>query len=363
MKRTQLLITGAMLLATTAGCAPLGQTPALPDGPITMPLQARLVSTTTRGIAFAEDRTPWNLAQISRQHYTVAAADSRDVVVAIMDTGIDSNHPQLVGRLLPGLDVVGRDVYVGFAGDTDYTGVDGNGHGTHVAGIVAQVAQGTGVRILPVKVIPNSGVGDDKLLTEGIEQALAWRDPANPNARVRIMNLSVSSPRVSERLKAVIKKATDQGVMVIAASGNEGRAVEFPATMSEVLSVGATTVEDAVADYSCFGDAIDVAAPGGSDETPVFSTWPTYLTSSDLQEGLSSPHAIAGLVGTSMAAPHVSGAAAVLWANHAHLSARQVRSGLLAMADDRGQPGPDPYFGFGRLNFQRAFTGDRHDAR
>jgi serine protease len=176
------------------------------------------------------------------------------------------------------------------------------------------------------------------------------------------MNLSVSSPQISERLKRAIKNATEQGVLVVGASGNGGRSVEFPALMPEVLSVGATTPMEEVADYSSYGDAVDIAAPGGNDLLPVYSTWPSYLTSTDLGAGVSDAHTTAGLVGTSMAAPHVSGTAAVLWSVRPGLTAQQVRSALLAMADDKGTVGPDPYFGYGLLNFQRAYSGDRHDA-
>jgi serine protease len=149
---------------------------------------------------------------------------------------------------------------------------------------------------------------------------------------------------------------------VVGASGNGGKAVEFPALMPEVLSVAATTPTEEVADYSSFGDAVDIAAPGGSDLMPVYSTWPGYLTSSDLDSGVTDAHTTAGLVGTSMAAPHVAGSAAALWSLRPNLNVQQVRSAILAMADDRGSIGPDAYFGYGLLNFQRACAGDRHDA-
>jgi subtilisin family serine protease len=321
-----------------------------------MGIQARMVLSTDG----ADDG--WNLSQIHRSGLHVQAVGSRPVVVAVLDTGVDPAQPALAGRIYPVMDVVGHDAYQFGDKLINYGGIDGNGHGTHVAGIVSTVSAGADVRVLPIKVIPNSGVGDDHLLSTGIEQALAWHDASDPSIRVRIMNLSVSSPQISERLKRVIHQATEQGVLVVGASGNGGKAVEFPALMPEVLSVGATTPDEQVAEYSSFGDAVDIAAPGGSDLVPVYSTWPSYLTSSDLGSGVTNAHLTAGLVGTSMAAPHVSGTAAVLWSLHPNLSAQQVRSALLAMADDHGAVGPDPYFGFGLLNFQRAYSGDRHDA-
>jgi subtilisin family serine protease len=346
------IVAGA--IAPLTGCAaPAGV--GAPAGPIAMGIQARVVQ--------AAGTSPWNLTQIHRSGFRLQSGAGRPVVVAVLDTGVDPRQPDLAGRIYPNIDVVGRDVYTADGRGIDYTGVDGNGHGTHVSGIVTQVSAGTDVRVLPIKVIPNSGVGDDHLLSTGIEKALAWRDPADPSVRVKIMNLSVSSPQISERLKRAIRAATQEGVLVVGASGNSGRAVEFPALMPEVLSVGATTPEEHVADYSSFGDAVDIAAPGGDDFSPIHSAWPSYLTATDIGAGVTEAHTDAGLVGTSMAAPHVSGTAAVLWALRPHLNATQVRSALLAMADDRGAQGPDPYFGFGLLNFQRAYSGDRHDAR
>jgi subtilisin family serine protease len=349
----QRLLSLAAALILLSGCATPGA-PSL-ERPVPMAVQARMVQAVL-------DETPWNLTQIHRTGFRLQASSGRPVVVAVLDTGIDPRQPELAGHTYAPLDVVGRDIFRHDGKAIDYTGLDGNGHGTHVAGIVSQVAAGSDVRVLPIKVIPNSGVGDDHLLTSGIEAALAWRDPADPNVRVRVMNLSVSSPQISERLKRAIRQAIEQGVLVVGASGNGGRAVEFPALMPEVLSVGATIPSGEVAEYSSFGDAVDIAAPGGDDFAPVYSTWPSYLTSSDLESGVSQAHVTAGLVGTSMAAPHVSGTAAVVWSRHPNLSAVQVRSAMLAMADDQGATGPDPYFGYGLLNFQRAYRGDRHDA-
>jgi subtilisin len=283
--------------------------------------------------------------------------------VAVLDTGVDEAQPKLAGHIYPMQDAVGRDVYDQNGVTEDYSNRDGNGHGTHVTGLVAAVAAGFNVQVLPIKVIPNSGVGDDKLLADGIEKALAWRDPDDPSVRVRVMNLSVSSPRKSDRLEAVIRRATDAGILVVAAAGNEGKAVDFPATMPEVMAVGATTVVDEIAGYSCFGSAVDIAAPGGSDDMPIYSTWPTYLTSSDHDGGLERVHLRAGLVGTSMAAPHVAGMAGVAFSVHPYMTNRQIRSLLLGMADDHGTPGPDPFYGFGRLDFARVLGGTSHDAR
>ena len=341
----------SFLLSGCAGAVPLvapGEAP-----PIPMPVQARAL------LDAQGAPTAWNLAQVA----SPSAAGGRPTVVAVLDTGADVSHPVLAGRIYPVLDMIGEDIYEGPGGRTDFTSRDGNGHGTHVAGVVLAVAGEAPVRVLPVKVIPHSGVGDDRLLAAGIERALAWRDADDPSIRVRVLNLSVSSPEVSQRLVKVIRKAVEAGVLVVAASGNEGQAVEFPATMPEVLTVGATDARGAWASYSCYGDAVDLVAPGGSEAMPVYSTWPSYLTGSDMEARKTRPHLTAGLVGTSMAAPHASGAAAVVWGQRVGLSSGQVRARLLAMAEDLGTPGPDSRYGFGRLNVGRALEMVTHDAR
>lgn len=346
------------------GCSVVPPSSARATAPIQMPIQAFRVARLDgeeRPVTSAGDLS-WNLAQIGHPGRFGRSLGLRPIVVAVLDTGVDLTHPQLAGRLYPVLDLVGSDLCHEGEAVTDFRGRDGNGHGTHVAGIVCQVAAGAQVRILPIKVIPNGGVGDDQRLSDGIERALRWSDAGDPTLRVRILNLSVSSPQVSERLRRAIRKASDQGLLIVAASGNEGKSVDFPASMPEVLTVGATTHNGLVAPYSCFGDSVDLVAPGGSETGPIVSSWPTYLTSSDLAGGLTKTHSTAGLVGTSMAAPHVSAMAAVLWSLHPQLEAAQVRAGLLALADDLGRLGPDPYYGFGRLNTLRAMGGDRHDA-
>jgi subtilisin family serine protease len=286
------------------------------------------------------------------------------VVVAVFDTGVDADHPVLAGRVYPVLDVVGRDHHTAAGTRVDYTGLDGNGHGTHVAGIVRAVAGEAPIRLLPVKVIPHDGNGNDRWLADGVRRALAWRDPERPGLRARVFNLSVASPGYSARLARAIQDAQAAGVLVVAAAGNEGGEVAFPASLPEVLAVGATDEAGQRAAYSCFGAALDMTAPGGSDTSPVVSSWPTFLTASEREAGGALGSLSAGLVGTSMSAPHVSAAAALLWGQFPAFNAGQVRACLLAAADDAGAPGPDLQHGFGRLNLARALrVASRDDLR
>lgn len=362
----------AALLPPLAGCGALGAPqlagPGLAPVPVRIAMLHRVPLPPGFRLAQLEDAR-WNLLQIGAVRIQAGSYDlspgraaapaprGGSCVVAVLDTGVDPDHPDLAGRLYPLIDAVGPDA----AGGTDYTGRDGNGHGTHVAGLAAQVG-GAGVRVLPVKVIAASGEGNDAQLVAGIDRALAWRAP-DTGARVRVLNLSLSSPMVSQRLVSAIGRARDAGCLVVAAAGNDGGPLNFPANLAGVVAVGATTREGEHAGYSCEGAGLALSAPGGDDAAPVYSTWPGYLTFADRQDGVSRPHLAAGLTGTSMATPHVSGSAAALWAAEPGLAVETVRRRLLALATDAGEPGPDPAFGYGRLNLAGALETLRHDGR
>jgi subtilisin family serine protease len=301
----------------------------------------------------------WNLLQIGVGG-PVEAPDAGQVAAAVVDTGVDPRHPDLAGRLLPMQDMVGDDTY---DARVAYKGRDGNGHGTHIAGIMASVLGTARVPILPVKAIGHSGVGDDRTIARGVRAAVDYRDPGRPDLRVRVINLSVGGKTSSAVLEEAIRYALSKDVLVVVAAGNRERGVDFPAAEAVSLAVGATTIKDQLASYSNRGPELAISAPGGDGSESVMSTWPTYLTASDHKKGVSAPHAYGGMVGTSMAAPHVTATAALLFAMDSRLTAEQVRTRLQATADDLGPVGPDPYFGLGRVNVKQALKQGGHDAR
>lgn len=318
-------------------------------------IQAQYVAASTE----AGEGSDWNLLQIGAGE-SFEAPDAAKVAAAIVDTGVDPRHPALRDRLLPLVDLLGNDSY---ASRANYKGRDGNGHGTHIAGIMAGVMGEVKIPILPVKAIGHTGVGDDRTIARGVRQAVDWRDPARPELRVRVINLSVGGMTSSRILEESIRYALSRDVLVVVAAGNRERGIDYPAAEPVSLAVGATTAKDQLASYSNRGPELALSAPGGDGSESVMSTWPTYLTAPDLRKGVSSPHAYAGMVGTSMAAPHVSAAAALLFAHDSRLTAEQVRTRLQASADDLGPVGPDPYFGVGRLNVKHAIGKGGHDAR
>jgi len=251
--------------------------------------------------------------------------DGGTLVVAVLDTGVDAAHPDLAGRVLAGWDSMNP------AGDGRR---DPNGHGTHVAGIIAagvDNAEGIagvapGVRILPVRVLDASGNGDDDELALGIIWAV--------DHGADILNLSIGGAVPSALLEGAIDYALDAGVLVVVAAGNagaSGNVPSYPAAYPQVLAVGATDSADRRAIFSNTGSYLDIAAPGSW----IVSTWPggRYQTSS----------------GTSMAAPFVSAAAALVQARTG-LRGRALGVRLVADAVDLGTPGRDDEFGAGLVN-------------
>ncbi len=298
----------------------------------------------------------WDLSNIGSDAARRSLSSPRPVVVATIDTGADPAHPDLAGVLLPMLDLAGDDAYFGPGGPVSYGGRDGNGHGTHVAGTIAAVAGRDAVRILPVKAIGHTGTGEDDTIARSIAAAVDWRDPAQPHLRVRALNLSIGGRTTSRQLGDAVRYAAARDVFIVASSGNRGRGVDYPGTMPEAFAVGASNRDDEVTDYSNRGPELALIAPGGDGTKGIFSAWPTYLTAADLRRGIKRVHAHSWMVGTSMAAPHVTAAAALLFAKEPWLTARQVRDRLAASAIDLGPAGPDPYFGAGLLAVDRALA-------
>ena len=254
------------------------------------------------------------------------------IIVAIIDTGVDLNHPDLAGKIVAGYDFVNNDSIA----------QDDQGHGSHVAGIAAAVSNnGTGIagiswgaRIMPVKVLDSSGSG----WTSDIAAGITWA--ADNGAKV--INLSLGGPTGSTTMESAVDYATSQGVLVVAAAGNSGdSSPQFPASYANVLAVAATDSSNTRASFSSYGSFVDIAAPGVSIYSTIFDN------------GYSS------MSGTSMAAPHVAGAAALLWNYSANLdSVAEVRTALESTALDLGTAGRDDFYGYGLVQLLNALQFD-----
>lgn len=265
------------------------------------------------------------------------ATTGAGVTVAVVDTGVDAEHPDLAANLVPGINVVGSSRSDDVA--------DGHGHGTHVAGIVAAVTDNAvgvagvapSARIMPVKALDDHGSGWSSDVAEGIVHA------AEHGAGV--INLSLSSSSDNAVLEDAVSYARSQGVVVVAAAGNgrqRGNPVAYPAAFAGVIAVAATDVADIDADFSNTGDYVDLAAPG----VAIRSTVPGG--------------GYGDLSGTSMAAPHVAGVIALLLqelADKGSVNSDDAVFDLLTRtAEDLGEPGWDPAYGYGLVDPVAAVT-------
>jgi type VII secretion-associated serine protease mycosin len=257
-------------------------------------------------------------------------------IVAVLDTGVQAQHGDLSGRVLPGRDFV----------NDDSDASDDNGHGTWVAGIIAaRPNDGYGIagiswsdRILPVKVMNGSGTGSTADLVSGI----IWA--ADNGATV--INMSVGGFPYSQAVQDAVTYAWNKGAVLVGAAGNNNREERFyPASMSHVISVSATQREDEFSHWSSYGPAVDVSAPGSSVQT-------TNCTAGTCPNRSWGAHTY--ISGTSFATPNVAGVVALIRAKYPTWTPQQVVDRLYATVDDLGTAGWDNRYGRGRVNAYRA---------
>lgn len=275
-----------------------------------------------------------------------ASARGQGQVIAVVDSGVDLDHPDLAERLLRDADgrVVGRD-YV----DGDGVPQDANGHGTMVAGIAAAATDnGEGIsgvapraRIMPVRVLDDRGRGS----AADVDAAIRWA--VDNGATVVNLSLESVSPLpgglLTQAPVAAVRYAWEQGVVVVAAAGNSGAAFTDYPDSSPVLLVGATDRDDRRAGFSDSGRRDAVLAPG----VGIVSTW-----CDPSPEGCHPDHRYGEADGTSFASPAVAGAVAIL--RSSGLSAEAAVQRLRDTSVDIGPPGPDADNGHGRIDVAAA---------
>jgi thermitase len=280
----------------------------------------------------------WGPQKIEANSAWDTTVGNSSILVAVVDTGIDYNHPDLAANYVAlGYDWVNMDP----------DPLDDCGHGTHCAGIIAAVLNnGLGiagmaqVRIMAEKVLDQWGGGYWDWIADGIINAT--------NCGAKIISMSLGGYGDSELLHDAIKYAYDNGVLVVAAAGNDNTNMKsYPAAYDEVIAVAATDQNDEKASFSNWGDWIELAAPGVS----IYSTMPTYyVTLNSMGYSMNYDY----LSGTSMACPHVAGVAALVWSRYPEKTRDWVRMWLRYTADDLGDPGFDTYYGYGRVNARKA---------
>lgn len=281
----------------------------------------------------------WAWAKIQAYQAWDVTKGSTSVRVAVVDTGIDSTHPDL-----PRV-VAQRD----FA-NNDYNAEDDNGHGTHVAGTVGALTNnGVGVAgsnwsvsLIAVKVLNSSGSGSYSAIANGITWA------ADNGAKV--INLSLGGTVGSTTLQNAVNYAWNKGVVIAAAAGNSGTSSRtYPAAYTNCIAVAATDENDAKASFSNYGSSwVDVAAPG----VRILSTMPDHTVYLNTAYGYYRNYD--AMNGTSMATPHVAGLAGLVWATGKCSTASCVRSRIESNADRIS--GTGTYWYWGRINDYKAVS-------
>ncbi|WP_100618973.1 S8 family peptidase [Bacillus cereus] len=268
----------------------------------------------------ADDRdkeTPPGVKMIKAPEVWDDSEQGKGIVVAILDTGCDKNHPDLKDRILFGKNTTKH------GNESDFSDIAG--HGTHVAGTIA--ANGTGIfgvapqtrlaiyRVFTPTEDPDQPEAFNEHIIAAINDCIKWNQEHNKKDHIRIINMSFGSPGNDEALHKAIQDAVKNEILVICAAGNEGAPrrggdggpdkdeSSYPARYPEVISVAAVTLDRKFVDFSNTNIDNDLAAPGSG----ILSTYPK---DKDNRDGIKDGYAI--LSGTSMAAPHVSGASALI---------------------------------------------------
>lgn len=261
---------------------------------------------------------------------------STSVIVAIVDTGIDYTHVDLSEHYL----ALGYDWV-----NNDNDPMDDHWHGTHCAGITAAVMDNAigvvgvaQVSLMAEKVLSAGGTGTWDDVAQGITHAA--------DAGADVISMSLGGYGYSSLVEDACQYAWNKGCIIVGAAGNDNTStLHYPAAYDTVIAVSATNKYDEKASYSNYGDWIELSAPGGDG-----ADYYDWILSTYLDNGY------AWAYGTSMAAPHVSGLAGLVWSYESSLTNQQLRVHLRNTADDLGAPGKDPYFGYGRINAYRALN-------
>ena len=291
----------------------------------------------------------WNLSNIHMPLAWNVEKGNSTIIVAVVDTGVDYNHPDLNSAMMSGrgYDFVDNDLYP----------FDKRGHGTHVAGIIAaETNNSRGVagvnwggyystKIMSVRVLNEKGKGTYSNIAKGVVYAVEHS--------AKVINMSLGGYSPSSTLHNAVRYAYFNNVLLVAAAGNnQMNRLLYPAAYTNyVVSVGAVTRNNTKAYYSNYGNSLELVAPGGEmnyegDPHGVYSTY--YATSTY-------SHTYKYMQGTSMACPHVS-ALAALMLSEGITGNSLIRSILHSTTIDLGGVGKDMYYGYGLINAYAALT-------
>lgn len=296
----------------------------------------RITAVTPSDVKFSDQ---WSIKKIKAPDAWSISQDSDGVIIAILDSGVDLEHPNLGSLIIPGINFINP----GSAPEDD------NGHGTHVAGIAAAVT-GWKCKILPVKVLFQNKEGGLDIIPGGVAKGIRYA----VDRGARVINLSLYQPEEElSSLQEAVKYAYDKKCVLVAAAGDLdpkrglGNKILMPAAFREVIAVGATDENDDRFGGSPYGPELDVVAPGKD----ILSLAPLYnYDRNDRKDS-----------GTSMAAPHVAGLAALILSKYPTWTPDQVMAQIKATADKAPVMEKEGLYlmeeyGYGRINAYRALT-------
>lgn len=303
----------------------------------------------SRVYALEEDTGPykkhqWGPVKVGAHRARRLAKDGKPVVVAVIDSGVDPNHPDLEGVVYPGINVI----------KNNKDAMDDLGHGTHVAGtIAARGLEGQGltgvardVRILPIKVLNSFGFGTNEDINKGIQAAIDWVGPDGEKVEVINMSLGSDSEYGDPVQGELIQKARESGISIVSASGNAALSqVGWPARWADNIAVGAIDADESLAPFSNYGPGQDFVAPGVNIFSTVSSQRRGFLKKNKLYDEYS---------GTSMASPHVAGVVAFIKSQYPDLTPDEIRYLMQETAKDLGEEEYDELFGHGLVQVDKA---------
>jgi serine protease len=318
----------------------------------------------------------WHYPLISLPEAWDITTGSSDVVVAVVDSGILGQHPDLAGQIVAGYDFVsdpddsldgdGIDADPEDPGDGDING--SSFHGTHTAGTIAALSNNNSgiagvawnAKIMPLRVIGYGGTGTTSDIIEAVKYAAGLETDAgvrldNP---VDIINLSLGGEGYSRIEEEIFQEVRNQGVIVVASAGNNGDSgIMYPAGYDNNVSVSAVNINGELADYSSFGTTIDVAAPGGSSTDINGDGYVDGVLSTVGDDSSGTVRmGYAFYTGTSMAAPHVSGVAALMKAVYPGMTPENFDALLAAgyLTQSNSESGWDNMYGYGLIDAYKA---------
>lgn len=284
-----------------------------------------------------ELKKQYHLDMINMNKAWSVTTGNNKVKIAIIDSGIDLNHPDLKSKIITGMNIV----------DPSKKPMDDNGHGTHVAGIAAAATDNrigvAGIapdcQLMPIKVLKN-GRGTDIDIAEGI----IWAAKKGAD----VANLSIGLYTKSTALERAVKYGLSKNMVIVSSAGNDSKSskIHLPSMIKGVIEVSATNQRDKLASFSNYAQQISVAAPGDK----IYSTMPTYTVELTSEAGKT----YGVLSGTSMASPIVAGLAALIKSEDKSMSPKEVKELIEKTSSDLGKKGYDEYYGYGRIDAYEA---------